>query len=254
MQKHEITEYQKHALPYPRSRYRTYAPSDGSRDATYQAHVRCTAATNRGYRQEPRHCGGVRASMRTAGQRRAQGRTRKQQGESTAEWQQGSPSLERSLTTTDISAPRRSSQRPPCQCLLMSITAHTHICARRPQGECSQHERPTCRQTIRGTRLAKGLLQACRRDPLCCSLVLPHGKSGFTLFRLIAQEGRKQAFRLQLGSSACIHPKVPRNRNYSQKVKLRIYPWAAPIQPLQADRSQSSRLMVGELHENCGST
>ena len=160
MQKHEITEYQKHALPYPRSRYRTYTPSDGTRDATYQAHVRCTAATNRGYRQEPRHCGGVRASMRTAGQRRAQGRTRRQQGESTAEWQQGSPSLERSLTTTDISAPRRSSQRPPCQCLLMSITAHTHTYAHAGH-KVSAH-------SMRGRRAGRplvgpGLLRACCR-------------------------------------------------------------------------------------------
>ena len=129
--------------------------------------------------------------------------------------------------------------------------AHTHICARRPQGECSQHERPTCRQTTRGTRLAKGLLQACRRDPLCCSLVLPHGKSGFTLFRLIAQEGRKQAFRLQLGSSACAFaaPKLPRNRKSGNYIN----PWAAPVRPLQADRNQSSRFMVGKLHENCES-
>ena len=71
-----------------------------------------------------------------------------------------------------------------------------------------------------------------------------------TWFRLIAQQGRKQAFRLQLGSSACAFaPKVPRNRKSGNYVN----PSSAPVRPLQADRNQSSRFMVGELHENCES-
>ena len=186
--------------------------------------------------------------MRTAGQRRAQGRTRRQQGESTAEWQQGSPSLERSLTTTDISGPRRSSQRPPCQCLLMSITAHTHTYAHAGH-KVSAH-------SMRGRRAGRpfvgpGLLRACCRHAgaircaaASCSRTESRASPCFAA-------GRKQAFRLQLGSSACAFaaPKLPRNRKSGNYIN----PWAAPVRPLQADRNQSSRFMVGKLHENCES-
>ena len=142
MQKHEITEYQKHALPYPRSRYRTVRsvgrdtrrdiPSARAMHSRDKQRVQTGAAPLR--RRSCVHAYG-RPTPCTRSHTKAAGR------------EHSGVATRVAFTRTFVDYNRHFGPAPfiPAAALPVPVDvdhcAHTHICARRPQGECSQHER-----------------------------------------------------------------------------------------------------------------